>query len=235
MTTHARRGQRPAPRRSSSYGVYAAFAAAALAIVGGVILAGMIARGGGSANNSAVVVPSARPASVQQSGYTYGDPNAPVTIDEYVDFQCPFCRMAVENVLPGIEQQYVQSGVAKIVAHPIAILGSESVQAAAAAAAANQQGKFWAYYDMLYANQGAENSGAFSDARLTQFAQTLGLDMTSFNQAFSSGTYVNAVQQTTAGAAAQGIQSTPTFLVNGMPVQATSGALSAAIQAASGS
>jgi protein-disulfide isomerase len=207
-----------------------------LGIVAGVIIVGVLARGGGGTGApDTIVVPAARPAAIAQSGHTYGDPNAPVTIDEYIDFQCPFCKIDVTSVMPTIEQQFVATGVAKVVAHPIAILGDESVQAAAAAEAANQQGKFWTYFDALYANQGNENSGAFSNDRLKAIAEAVGIDLTAFDTSFNSGANQTQVTQDTQAARAAGVSGTPTVLVNGSRVEATVAAISAAIQAVSGS
>jgi protein-disulfide isomerase len=213
---------------------YIILGAIALGVVAVVIAIAALSRGGSNVS-AEIVVPTPRPAGVAQSGHTYGDPNAPVTIDEYVDFQCPFCEQAVVNVMPVIDQQYVENGTVKIVAHPIAILGDESVQAAAAAEAANEQGKFWAFFDALYANQGAENSGAFSNERLVKIAEALGLDMSAFHAVFDNGVYTQQVIDTTQGARSAGVSSTPTILVNGVKVNASVDAISAAIEAAAGS
>jgi len=207
-------------------------AAATLAVVAAVIGMGALARGGGgnSTANSAIVVPTPRPSGVAQSAHVFGNPSAPATISEYIDFQCPFCRQAVINVMPTIEQQFIATGKAKLEVNPIAIRGGESVAAAAAAECANDQGAFFAYYDILYANQGAEQSGAFSDARLKAFAASLNLDTNSFNSCYDAGKYVQQVQQATSAASTAGVKSTPTILVDGIPVDATVDSISAAIQ-----
>jgi protein-disulfide isomerase len=207
-------------------------AAATLAVVAAVIAMGALARGGGgnSTANSAIVVPTPRPSDVPQSGHVFGDPSAPVTITEYIDFQCPFCRQAVINVMPTIEQQFIATGKAKLQVNPIAIRGGESVSAAAAAECANDQGAVFAYYDILYANQGAEQSGAFSDARLKAFAASLNLDTSKFDSCYDSGQYVQQVQQATSASRTAGVNSTPTILVNGVPVDPTVDAISTAIR-----
>lgn len=235
MATHAKRARKTtrAKKRVRSYII---LCVVALGVVAIVISFAALARGtAGTGAPSTIIVPAPRPAAVVQSGHTYGDPNAPVTIDEYIDFQCPFCKTAALSVMPIIEQEYVESGVAKVVVHPIAILGDESVQAAVAAEAANQQGQFFAYYDALYSNQGYENRGAFSDDRLKAVAEVLGLDMAEFNASFDSGTYAQQVTQDTLDAAASGVRSTPTILVNGTRVSATVDSIAAAIQSANGS
>jgi protein-disulfide isomerase len=205
-------------------------AVATLAVVGAVISIGAFARGGSGGYDSTILVPTPRPSSVPQSDHVFGDPSARVTIAEYIDFQCPFCRQAVINVMPTIEQQFIANGTAKLEVHAIAIRGSESVASAAAAECANDQGAFFAYYDILYANQGAEQSGSFSDDRLKAFAPSLNLDTSAFNSCYDSGKYVSRVQQTTSAASSDGVSSTPTIYVNGISVSATVDSISAAIQ-----
>jgi protein-disulfide isomerase len=229
-----RRRKQPLRKKAKPWQIYLAGAIVALIAVSLVIIIGAVSRNTGAGFVETITVASPRPSGVPQDGHTFGSPDAPATIDEYLDFQCPFCRRAAMDVLPTIEAQYIASGKAKLVIHPIAILGSESIQAAAAAECANDQGQFWRYHDMLYANQGAENSGAFSAKRLKAFASDAGLDTNAFNGCLDAGTYTNLVEQNTASARASGITSTPTLLVNGSRVNATIPDLSAAILAVSG-
>lgn len=135
-------------------------------------------------------------------------------------------------MLPTIEQQYVESGKAKLEAKPIAILGNESLLAAQAAKCADDQGRFWDFYDILFANQKQESSGAFSSDNLKRFAAALGLDAASFGSCLDSGKYANRVKQDTAAAKGQGVSSTPTIRVNGQTVDPTVDAVRSAIQAA---
>src|SRR5450759_2726394 len=106
---------------------------------------------------------------------TLGNPSAPVTIDIWVDYQCAPCRELAEKVVPQLIEKYVRPGQAKIVIHDYVVIdantgGHESAHAATAALCAAGQGKFWAFQDQLWANQGAEGSGAFSDDRLLGMA-----------------------------------------------------------------
>ncbi len=95
-----------------------------------------------------------------------GNPNAPVTIIEYADFQCPFCKEAFTTVEPNIIKDYVNTGKAKFAFKNYAFLGPESIVAAEGAYCANDQGKFWAYHNFLYQHQGAESSGQFTKTNL---------------------------------------------------------------------
>jgi protein-disulfide isomerase len=226
---------RRARRQSSRYTPYIIGAIVAVCAVAIVVSIGALARGGGDPPLGPIVAPTARPASVVQNGHTLGDPSAAIVITEYLDFQCPFCRRTAIEVMPAIEQQFIESGVAKLEIHPIAILGSESVRSAAAAECASEQGKFFAFHDILYANQAGEQQGAFKDSRLKEMATSLGLDTSAFNSCFDASTHDDQVEANTADARNTGITSTPTVLVNGVVVQATVEAISAAIQQASGS
>ena len=84
-----------------------------------------------------------------------------------------------------------------------------------AARAAQEQDKFWEYHDVLYQNQGTENSGAFSDENLVGFAREAGLDVERFEEGFDSGKYEPVVDQIFRNAQDAGIQGTPSFDING--------------------
>ena len=99
-----------------------------------------------------------------------------------------------------------------------AFLGPESQWAGEASECAAEQDAFWEYHDLLFDNQAGENRGAFSKDNLKQFAADLGLDTEAFNECLDSGKYASLVQSETATARQIGVQSTPTFLINGQPV-----------------
>jgi len=203
-------------------------------VVGAVIGIAVATSGGGDSAPQAVVVPTPRPTAVVQNGRVLGNPEAPVAIVEYLDFQCPFCQRTAEQVMPAIEETFIASNTASLEIRPIAILGDESVQAAAAAECANEQGQFWAYHDILFANQGAERGGAFSDDRLKEFAEALNLGTEAFNSCLDSGRYAQQVADDTSSALDSGVSVTPTVLVDGERVDVTAEAISAAIQQAVG-
>ncbi len=94
-------------------------------------------------------------------------------------------------------------------------LGEESRRAAVAARAAQEQGRFWEYHDLLYENQGSKNAGAFSDESLIGFAREAGLDVEQFESSFEDGKYENVVEQVFREAQDAGIQGTPTYFING--------------------
>jgi len=183
----------------------------------GIILVGVVGavavlivlsnRSGGS---SQVDIP---PRTVSAQGRTLGSENARVTIEEYSDFQCPFCARAAETLLPKIQDQYIADGRVRFVYHPLAFIGDESLWASEAAECANEQGQFWDYHDKLFENQKGENQGAFAIDNLKRFAQELGLDTQAFNQCLDSHKYEDAVKKDTKDALDQGISTTPIFVI----------------------
>jgi protein-disulfide isomerase len=109
----------------------------------------------------------------------------------------------------------IPEGQAKLVWHDMAFLGPESVQAAEAAKCATDQGRFWDYHDKLFAEQRAENSGAFSNDNLIRFATELGLDRDAFQTCLTSDKYRAEVLAERQAGMQQGVSSTPTLFVNG--------------------
>lgn len=166
-----------------------------------------------------------------------GDAKAPVTVVEFGDFQCPFCRQYFENNQPSLVSNYVNTGKIKFVWEDYTFLGQESFWAAEAARCANDQGKFWDYHNYLYSHQGAENSGTFTKPKLEGFAAALGLDTASFNNCLNSDKYLSAVQQQTQYGGSVGVQGTPATFVNGVlvsgavPYSQLKSAIDAALQA----
>ena len=168
------------------------------------------------------VTPAALP---DADGLSLGDPNAPVTIDVFEDFQCPACQRFTENTEPLIIQNLVASGQARYVFHNYPFLdgngaGStgESDQAANPAMCANEQDKFWEMHSILYANWNGENQGAFSSRRLQAMAESLELDLDAFNSCFNSNKYEAEIQADFDLGGQMGVSGTPTVFVNGQRV-----------------
>ncbi len=117
---------------------------------------------------------------------------------------------------PQLVSEYVQSGTIRFEYRDYAFRGPEAVRAAEAAACAADQGAYWRYHDTLFLNQSGPNS--FTDARLKQMAETLGLDTGAFNSCLDSGEKRGAVEESIAEAQEQGVDSTPTLLINGTEI-----------------
>lgn len=143
-----------------------------------------------------------------------GDPNAPVQLDEYSDFQCPFCARFSEQTEQALLDAYVDTGKVLFTYHSVGeFIGPESGSSAEAAYCAGDQNKFWEYHDYVLGNQRGENAGWFSTRRLTAFAEALGLDMNQFSSCFNDGKYRDMVRQELFEARGLGIQSTPSFII----------------------
>ena len=155
---------------------------------------------------------------VAQTRHFRGDPNAPVTMIEFGDFQCPFCGRHAATVGLQIDEQYIQSGKVRFGYINFAFLGQESSWAAEAAECAADQDKFWEYHDKLYDSQSGENQGAFNKDNLKKFAKELGLDTSAFNECLDSEKYAQLIQDESSTASSIGVRSTPTFLINGQAV-----------------
>jgi protein-disulfide isomerase len=178
-------------------------------------------------SESPVVIPTADNSAAQQklmetvlakTRHFMGDPNAPVTIIEFADFQCPYCGRFFVETKPQIDEQYMQSGDVRFAYFNFAFLGPESNWAAEAAECAMDQNKFWEYHDKLYDSQSGENQGAFNKDNLKKFAEELGLDTSAFNECLDSGKYTELIQEESSMASSIGVRSTPTFLINGQAV-----------------
>ncbi len=184
----------------------------------------------------AVVWPMLRPVaevvSVETGTYpnandnTMGDPNAPIKIEEFGDFQCPFCRRFHEETEPLLKQYYVDTGQVQFVFRSMGNFVSDNIaqgrgtpattesrDAAQAAYCAGDQGKFWEMQAHLFANAIGEDVGSFTDRRIETIAETSGLDMNEFNSCYDSGKYLDRVQQDFEDGQAANINGTPGFLV----------------------
>jgi protein-disulfide isomerase len=167
------------------------------------------------------ITPVARPL---ENGKAIGDPNAKVKIVVYADFQCPACKEFSDSVEPQLFQStYISSGQVyyEFMHFPFidsGVITKESHQAANASMCGMEQGRFWDYHDILFANQGAENSGAFTDKRLQAFAESLGLDITAFNKCFNANTYSAEIEADYQQGVSAGVNSTPSVFLNGSEV-----------------
>jgi protein-disulfide isomerase len=151
-------------------------------------------------------------------GRTLGPENAPVLIEEYSDFQCPYCAQFALQTLPQLEDTYIAGGQVRFVSHYFAFIGDESIRAAEAVECANEQGRVWDYMDTLWVNQHGENRGAFADSYLKSFADGLGLNTLEFGTCLDTRRYRATVTQETNEGRNRGVTSTPTFFINGKMV-----------------
>ncbi len=146
---------------------------------------------------------------------TLGDPNAPVVITEYSDFQCSACRYLATNITPQLIEEYVNTGIVRLEYRHFAHYGEESLWAGMAAECANEQDKFWEFHDLLFGVQRSPNSGTFTKAKLTDYAQRVGLDTNDFTQCVNSGRYLSKIRADSKEARDRGGTGTPTLFING--------------------
>ncbi len=150
----------------------------------------------------------------QTDSRSLGDPNAPVTMVEFSDFQCPFCGKFFRESQGKIIEQYVKAGKVRFVYRDFAFLGPESIMAAEASRCAQDQSAFWQYHDYLFTHQQGENQGAFSKEKLKEFAAALNLDTTKFNSCLDQEIYRDQVQKDLDLGRTLGVDGTPFTFVN---------------------
>jgi protein-disulfide isomerase len=179
------------------------------------------------------------PTTIPIDGRTLGKADAPHTIDLWEDFQCPGCRDFTIDIEPQLVGNYVMPGKAKLVYHDLITADTyvggttESLDAANAALCAADQSQFWPYHDWLFANQYAENSGAFTKDRLKNIGQSAGIkNLDQFNSCVDNGDHDSDVKTEKRPS---GVDRTPTVLVDGTVMSSYSyEAVSAALDKALG-
>ncbi len=150
-----------------------------------------------------------------------GNPNAKVVVEEFSDFQCPYCGIFATTAEIRLREEYIKPGRILFVFRAFPIVdkfvsgGNESHLAALAAFCAGDQNMFWEYHDYLFRNQSGENQGNFNSARLQAFAAQLHLDSLKFNQCLSNQTRLDVLNADIQRGNALRLNGTPTFFVNG--------------------
>jgi len=154
---------------------------------------------------------------------TMGNPNAPVVMVEYSDFQCPFCKryadetesLIIENHVETGEVYYIRRSFGNYISDNLKLGRTESIDSAEAAYCAGDQEKYWEYKDILFANWLGEDAGSYTEKRLMAMAEAINLDMDPFRSCFTDHKYRELAQQDRIDGTKEGITSTPGFLING--------------------
>jgi len=150
-------------------------------------------------------------------GYLRGDPNAPITIMEFADFECPGCGQFATLQGPDIKARIVDAGLAnfRFFDFPLTSIHANTMSAHLAAACADDQGKFWEMHDALFAGQYDWSTQATTNPRklVDGYAKQLGLDMTAFGQCFDTQKHVARIQANAAAGTARGVSSTPSIII----------------------
>lgn len=147
-----------------------------------------------------------------------GKKDAPVTIIEFSDFQCPFCRNFAKDTLPQLKKEYIDTGKARFVYRDFPLsFHPGAISAAQGAECAREQGKFWELHDTLFAEQGKQGTGTiqFTVDDIKKWAVQSGVNATKFNQCLDSGKYKEEVEKDIADGTAAGVSGTPSTFING--------------------
>jgi protein-disulfide isomerase len=219
----ARKGER---RRASPKVLVAA--AVGTLVVAGIAVGIALAVGGGSSSASGTVptrgsltnaLPDAEAvqrefAGIPQNGLVLGSPKAPATMIEYIDLQCPGCRAFETGVLPSIVPEFVRTGKLKIEARPLAFIGPDSIPAREAAIAAGEQDRAFNFVQIVYSNQGTENTGWLNQDFIGRAAASVpGMDVRRLLDDQDSAVVKSAIDRIESQAKADRVSSTPWLLL----------------------
>jgi len=201
------------PARSDRQRLFALLGGAALLAAIVVVVLIVVSQGGDDADADAG--PSRELADLSERGITLGDEDAPVTLVEFADPQCPFCAEYTTEVQPDLVEKYVSAGDVRMELRLLDFIGPDSTRLANAAYAASEQDGLWAFTDLAYARQGTENSGYADDAFIESAAADAGLDpepVVAAAEDPSQGVQ-DLVIEAKDEAASAGVASTPSFLI----------------------
>lgn len=147
--------------------------------------------------------------------YAFGEADAPVTVVEFTDYQCPFCKRYVDDTLSQIKEKYVNTGKVKYIVRDLPLSFHPGAKPSAMAArCAGAQGKYGEMHDLLFSNQDAWANGDM-EASFAKYATQLNLNMGAFSKCVTDKTYESAVDSDSTLASSVGASGTPTFFVNG--------------------
>ena len=180
---------------------------AAVVVVALILLSSSDSDNGGSTGDAAVFE------GVPQRGIALGDPDAPVTMVEFADMQCPFCRDYTQDVLPDLVEKYVKSGDLRMELNLLTFIGPDSESLARAAYAASEEDGMWQFTDIAYARQGTENSGFADQAFIDSVSEAAGLDPDQINSASGSEAVTRQIADASTAAQDAGVSSTPSFQI----------------------
>lgn len=175
---------------------------------------------GGTGTGGAVAGPTIK----LEGAHIQGQANAPVTMVEYSDFQCPWCRIFYTQTLKQIEDNYVKTGKVRFVYKhfPIPQLGHELAEKyAEASECASEQGKFWEMHNKIFDEQNKKGQSTIHDYTvddMKKWAGEIGLDAAKFNTCLDSGQKASTVSQDHNEGVANGVGGTPTIFINGQQV-----------------
>ena len=173
-------------------------------------IAGLIVVAGTADNDSNVLTISKL---TDNGSPIMGDPDAPITILEWGDYQCTFCYKFHQDTLDIINEEFIKTGKVKVIFKDFPLNGPDSKLAAESSYCAHDQGKYWEYHDQLYENWAGERTGWITREALSEFAKSINLDTAEFNKCLNESKHENKINSIYEFGKQIGIDATPSFLV----------------------
>ncbi|MGC8801106.1 DsbA family protein [Chloroflexus sp.] len=187
-------------------------------------------------NTAEVTTPTAPVGRTEDGFYYKGNPDAPVKVIAFEDYQCPGCAFFTRNLEPILERDYINTGKVQFIYHelPLTNIHPNALPAAEAARCAGDQGKFWEMHGQLFANQSIWSQLNSPLNTFSGYAGIIGIDRAVFDSCMQAGTHREAILAAAQSAAELGVQATPSFSVNGQIVDSNRlfTAIDAALRAA---
>jgi protein-disulfide isomerase len=186
-------------------------------VIVALVAASLLLRGGDDSESAVTTTTTTPPSTlldgIPQDRATLGAEDATVTLIQFEDLQCPVCKSYQEQGFPGIVEEYVRPGKVKLRFVGLAFIGPDSEKALLHVLAAGDQGKLWQLADVLYQNQGDENSGWVTDELLEQLSGELDLDWEKLQADADGPSALQQANSMAAEAEQRGIPGTPWFYV----------------------
>jgi protein-disulfide isomerase len=199
-----------ASKRSQRTLIIAVAAAVAAALIVGSLVLGR-GSGGSSTTGTGTAVPLT---GIAQQGTVLGNPKAKVELSQYEDLQCPICKEYMDAAFPAIVEEYVKTGKVRVDFRGMEFIGTDSDKALRIALAAGKQNKLWNVVDLFYREQGTENTGWVTDAKIDEIlAQVPGLDIAKAKADAQNAEISKQIAAVQAEANARQVSGTPTFFV----------------------
>ncbi len=218
--------RRQEQERKQTLIILGVIAVLAIVVIGGAIILNSNANTASNANAAQLGVVASNkavPANAEANGRAWGPKDAPIKIEEFLDYQCPACGAYNRTYEAGVIDAFAKTGLVRYEVRSISFIGQESLDAAAAAMCATDQNMFWQMHNAIFANQSGENQNGFNSQRLKDIAGKAGLDTAAFNTCFDSGKYTQQVQQERTDSENRNVNQTPTFFINGKAYPGTLG------------
>ena len=183
-----------------------------VAIIGGLL----IWRTAGK-TNSRIVATNVKATPAQAEGYLMGNPNAPVQIMEFADFECPACGQFATITEPDVRKRIVETGLAsyRFFDFPLTEIHKNTLAASNAAACAADQGKFWEMHDQLYMHQPEWSTEATSNPKkfFERYAGQIGLDVGTWSKCYDDEPHLQRIMSNRAEGERRNVRQTPTFVI----------------------